>query len=175
MKEYDFTLKFGLQSSDTDPKEYIEKLGAVGCDDALIGLGQNGRIALNFTRESSSAYEAIFSALGNVKRAIPNAELVEVNPDFVGLTDIADLLGFTRQNMRKLMINAGSAFPSPVHEGKPAIWHLAKVLLWLKERKKYQIEDTLIDIAKASMQFNIAKEMNDLDPGFSKDIRSLIA
>jgi len=47
MKEYKFTLKFSLQDN---PDAYIEKLGIEGCDDALIGIGQSGRIALNFTR-----------------------------------------------------------------------------------------------------------------------------
>ncbi len=175
MKEYEFTLKFSLQNEEANPDDYIEKLGATGCDDALVGVGQNGRIALNFARESTSAYEAIVSAIADVKGAIPGVELVEATPDFVGLTDVADLLGFTRQNMRKLMINSGSTFPPPIHEGKPAIWHLAKILLWLKERRMYQIEDTLIDIARTNMQFNLAKEMNDIEPAVQKNIRSLIS
>jgi hypothetical protein len=87
MKEYEFTLKFRLIDTSSNPDAYIEKLGIEGCDDALIGIGQSGRIALNFTLESSSAYDAIFSALEDVKRAIPNARLVEATPDFVGLTE----------------------------------------------------------------------------------------
>ena len=174
MKEYEFTLKFSLKDATDDPEAYIEKLGAVGCDDALVGIGQNGRIALNFTRESSSAFDAVYSALADVKRAIPDAALVEATPDFVGLTDVANILGFTRQNLRKLMISSGAEFPTPVHEGKPAIWHLAKVLDWLKERKKYCIEDTLIEVAKANMQFNVTREMTELDPALQRDIRSLM-
>lgn len=175
MKEYEFTLKFSLQNEADNPAEYIEKLGTTGCNDALIGVGQNGRIALNFVRESTSAYEAIISAIANVKEAIPGAKLVEATPDIVGLTDVADLLGFTRQNMRKLMINSGSAFPQPFHEGRPAIWHLANILLWLKEHRNYQIEDTMIDIAITNMQFNIVKELNHIEPAVQEDIRSLIA
>jgi hypothetical protein len=34
----------------------------------------------------------------------PGAELVEASPDFVGLTDVADLVGCSRQNIRKLML-----------------------------------------------------------------------
>ncbi len=164
MKEYEFTLKFSLTERLNNPDAYIEKLGIEGCDDALIGLGQSGRIALNFTRESSSAYDAIRSALEDVKRAIPSAKLVEATPDFVGLTEIADILGLTRQKL--VMVSSSSAFPAPIHEGNPAIWHLSKVLVWLKERNKYQIKDTLIDIAKVNMQFNLAKEVHELVPAF---------
>jgi len=38
LKEYDFTLKFSLENSQTDPDSYVEALSAGGCDDALIGI-----------------------------------------------------------------------------------------------------------------------------------------
>lgn len=174
MKEYEFTLKFSLKDATGNSEVYIEKLGYEGCDDALIGIGQNGRVALNFTRASSSAFDAVYSALADVKRAIPDASLVEATPDLVGLTEVAKILGFTRQNLRKLMLSSGAEFPTPVHEGKPAIWHLAKVLVWLRERKQYRIEDTLLDVAMTNMQFNVTKEVIDLDPALHQDIRSLM-
>ena len=124
MGQYDFTLKFALAQQDADPEAFVEQLLAEGCDDALIGIGQYGRIALNFTREATSAGEAVLSALSDVQRIIPAARLVEAAPDFVGLTDIANILGFSRQNMRKLVIKSGPNFPLPVHDGKPAIWHI---------------------------------------------------
>ena len=140
MNEYEFTLKFSLQDASIDPEMYVEQLGTEGCDDALIGIGQNGRIALNFTREANSAFEAISSSITDVKRVIPDANLIEATPDFVGLTDVAEILGFSRQNMRKLMLASGTEFPIPVHEGKSSIWHLFQVLTWLRDRKRYQIE-----------------------------------
>ncbi|MDH3975432.1 MAG: DNA-binding protein [Deltaproteobacteria bacterium] len=175
MKEYEFTLKFSLKNTKENPEKHLGRLAAEGCDDAIVGIGQNGRIALSFTREASNAFDAVYSALSDVKRAIPGAALVEATPDFVGLTDVAKLLGFTRQNLRKLMIASGAEFPTPVHEGKPAIWHLAKVLDWLKKRKKYRIEDSLIEVAKATMQFNVMKETTELDPDLQKQIRPLIS
>jgi hypothetical protein len=76
-----------------------------------------GRIALNFIREAASAKEAIISTLTDVKRVIPHARLLEVTPDFVGLSDVAELLGVSRQNMRKLMVTHPLSFPAPLHEG----------------------------------------------------------
>ncbi len=175
MNHYDFTLKFSLGQSDANPDICLERLASEGCEDALVGLGINGRIALNFTRRAPSAYDAILSALSDVKTAIPDAKLVEVNPDLVGLTDIAELLGFSRQNMRKLMIKNGADFPLPVHEGKPAIWHLSKILLWLDEKRTYRIDETLLDVARVSMQCNLLRQASDLDPEISKRLRSLIA
>jgi hypothetical protein len=174
MKEYEFTLKFSLPS-DANPEEFVDKLGEQGCDDALIGIGQTGRISLNFIREATSARNALLSAIIDVKKAVPVARLIEATPDLVGLTDVAEILGFSRQNMRKIMLSSNRTFPAPVHEGKPSIWHLAKILMWLKNNQDYEIDDSLVEIAKSTMNFNIAKELQELDPELQDEIKSLIA
>jgi hypothetical protein len=165
MKEYEFRLKFSLQDASIDPEVYVEQLGVGGCDDALVGIGQNGRIALDFMRESRSAFEAISTAISDVKNVIPDARLIEASPDLVGLTDVAEILGFSRQYMRKLTLVRGAEFPAPVHEGKSSIWHLAQVLMWLKKNKTYQIENTLLEIAQTNMQVNVEKELASIKPG----------
>ena len=112
--------------------------------------------------------------MADVRKAIPGAKLVEATPDLVGLTDIADLLGCSRQNIRKLVIGNRSLFPSPVHEGSAAIWHLAKVLKWFKAKGNYVIEDKLIDVSNAAMQVNISRQMQDLEPAFHRNIKALL-
>lgn len=161
MTDYEFTLKFSLPESGADPGVYIEALAAAGCDDALIGIGQRARIALDFTRTAKSAYAAISTALRDVRKAIPQAELIEATPDFVGLTDVADIAGFSRQNMRKLMLSNISTFPVAVHDGRPALWHLASILTWLGERER-PVDVVLLDVAKTNMTLNIAKETRKL-------------
>ncbi len=155
--EYEFTLKFRLDPADTNHDEIVERLGAAGCTDALVGVGIAGHLGLAFVREAVSAEDAILSAINDVKMAIPRAKLVEVGPDFVGLTDVADLVGVTRQNMRKFMVTHPAAFPSPVHSGNTSIWHLALVLQFLGERD-YKLAQTLVDVAEAAMRVNLTKE-----------------
>lgn len=121
--EYCFTLRFSLPEGHAPADEMMEVLAAAGCDDALIGLGMPGRIALEFTRESGSATEALAEAEAAVLNAIPGATLVEAAPDFVGLTDVAELIGMSRQNMRKLMLSHRPPFPLPVHDGKKQAEH----------------------------------------------------
>ena len=164
MHEYEFTLKFKFSDVSVNPENYIEDLAQAGCDDALIGIGQKGRIALNFNREADSALNALCSAIEQVKSVIPKAQLIEATPDLVGLADIAEVMGYSRQNMRQLMLNNQASFPLPVHEGSSAIWHLASVLDWLKESKSYAIDDSLRDLARATMQLNLSKEALKLDP-----------
>lgn len=170
MTEYDFLLKFNLPDHETDPESFIDALYEAGCDDATIGIGQNGRVALNFTREAASAFSAVSSAIADVKKAIPEASLIEATPDLVGLTDIAEIVGCSRQNIRKIVIGHKSVFPPPIHEGNSTIWHLAKVLQWFKAKGSYKIEDNLIEISSANMQVNIARQMQDLDPAFRRTL-----
>ncbi len=126
MTAYEFGLTFAIPE-ETDLDALIERLGDAGCDDATVGVGRRGRVALSFTREAGSAAEAVFSAIGAVRRAISGARLVEASPDLIGLTDVAALLGVTRQNARKLLLGCATPAPPPVHEGRPTLWRLAKV------------------------------------------------
>ena len=173
--EYEFTLKYRLAAAGSDADELVERLGAAGCDDALLGIGQPGRIALDFSREARSAKAAVVSAMKAVKKAIPTARLVEVCPDSVGLTDIAELVGVSRQNMRQLSLVHAKNFPAPFHSGNVELWHLAHVLEWLKARGTYRIEQPLLDVALVAMQINLVKESNLIQGEIRREVRNLVA
>ncbi len=156
--EYAFTLRYRLGDEERDIDGLIGRLADAGCDDALVGIGQAGRLGLEFTRKSPDARRAILSALADVHRAAPLIRLIEVAPDFVGLTDVAEIVGISRQAMRKLMLAHPTSFPIPVHEGSASIWHLADVLTWLKSRGHYKLDRGTIEVAKAALAINVAKE-----------------
>lgn len=156
--EYTFTLKYQLADDSGDQHALVERLGEEGCDDALVGIGMPGRMALEFTREAADAGEAIRSALADVQRAVPSARLIEVTPDLVGLTDVAEIVGMSRQNMRKLMLAYPGSFPAPVHESSASIWHLADVLTWLQAKGGYAIPLDVLEVARVAWQVNLVKE-----------------
>lgn len=162
MMEYEFNLKFKLAPEDTDHDQVMQRLVEVDCTDALVGLGVAGHLGLEFIREAESAEAAVLSAIDDVKKAFPTAQLVEAGPDFVGLTDVADLVGVSRQNMRKLMVNNPAVFPSPVHGGSSSIWHLAQVLQFMHERQ-YEFAESMFEVARTAMHVNITKEKALLD------------
>lgn len=172
--EYIFTLKYRFAEHDDDPDVLVERLGEAGCDDALIGIGQPGRLALEFTREADSAEAAVRSALADVKRAIPSARLIEAAPDFVGLTDVAETVGVSRQNMRKLMLAHPGSFPAPVHEGSASIWHLAEVLAWLEAKGGYPLERGVLEVSKVALQVNLAKEARRLPTKAARELNALV-
>ena len=163
VKTYEFDLKFRLPTSSQNPADFVERLAGTGCTDALVGIGRTGRIAFRFTRNASGSLEAVLSAINDIKQAIPEAVLIEAAPDLVGLSDIADILGYSRQNMRKLMMNNLATFPTPIHEGKTMLWHLFSILDWIRKTNRYEVDELLIDIANTNMQLNIAKEAVHLD------------
>lgn len=175
MPEYEFTLKFKLQDYQTDPDIYVEQLYKSNCDDAVIGTGKKGYIGLNFIREASSAYEAVSSAIKDIKEAIPKAIFVEAAPDLVGVTDIANLLGCTRQNIQKLITKNSSTCPPAIYGGAQSIWHLAELLEWLIDSKSYSISESLVEVAKVTRSFNIAKQFAMLDPNLQKSCRFLVS
>ena len=177
MKTYEFTLKFSFPDEDhvDGMDELVERLGEAGCDDALVGIGKIGRLALDFSREAESAFEAVSSAIADVKTAIPEAKVTEAIPDLVGLTDVADIVGCSRQNMRKLMIKGGSNFPAPIYQGKSSLWHLFNVLSWLVDSRSYDVEEQLIDVSRMNMHLNLARELHDVDESLNKEVYRLVS
>ena len=167
MNEYDFTLTFTIPNPE-ERDRYVEKLYEANCDDALIGIGKTGSIALNFIREKETAYQAIYSAIHDVREIIPEAIFLQAEPDLVGMSDLADLIGCTRQNIRKLLTNDSSS-PSPCYSYAFSLWHLADILFWLQESKSYAIDQSLLEVSEVNMKLNISVHQLKTDKNTSTD------
>jgi len=143
----------------------LDALYDAGCDDAVVGVGQYGMIGLDFTRAAASAEDAIRSAVDNVRTAIPGAILVQAGPDLVGLTEMAVIFGFSRQNMRKYATGQSGgpkAFPVPAVLGDPSLWHLAEIVAWLKLNTNIVTSDCVLDVSKAAARMNFEVEKKRL-------------
>lgn len=173
--EFIFTLKYRLPVGTETLPAIEEALVNNHCDDALAGVGQPGRLALEFSRKAESARHAIHSALADVKRALPASVLIEATPDLVGLSDVADIARVSRQYMRKLMLANPDSFPSPVHEGSTSVWHLADLLNWLAIRGVYAAPPELRETARATQEVNQAKAAYRLPTSLVRNLEPLIA
>ncbi|UPG92442.1 helix-turn-helix transcriptional regulator [Luteibacter aegosomatissinici] len=158
MKEYTFNLAYHLDPSDSDHDVIEGRFDAAGLHDFLLGIGRPGQVGLIVSRKALSADAALSSIMADAQRMLGNARLIEVGPDFSGLTDIADHVGVSRQNMRKLMLTNVRTFPLPVHGGNASVWHTAEILTWLREHAGYEIGDEEIAAAFAAWRVNAGTE-----------------
>ncbi len=167
MSDYEFTLTFSLSDAESDTEQYLDALFEAGCDDALIGIGQTGSIALDFVREAESATTAVESAIENVKAAIPDAELIEVKPDLVGLSDVAKILDCSRQNVRKYM-KTYIDFPKPVHTGIASLWHLSDLATFYK----FDVPQSIVELSKTTFKVNLDIQQHHYKKMIEKDEHS---
>jgi hypothetical protein len=143
----------------------------------VIGVGRKGKIALQFVRSAESANAAIVSAIVDVRKTIPDAKLMEASPDFVGISELAAILDCTRQNVRVLIERALDA-PPAVHEGAAALWHLADLLVWLKDSKAYPIAPELLEIAQTTRLINSVRNfeaLQKIDPSQRDSLVLMVA
>jgi hypothetical protein len=173
--EYEFTLRFAVPTSDAEADDLVDALYEHGCDDALVGIGRPGRIGLDFTRAGESAHEAVLSAIADVRNAIPGAVLLEASPDLVGIGEVAAMFGCSRQNVRKLILSCPSTAPAPAHDGTSSLWHLGPLLSWLVREKRYKVSPSVLDLADATMQVNLALGSLRADPDTERELRILFA
>ncbi len=159
MTKYDFILTFRLPAPNAAPDNYLDALFEAGCDDASVGTGKMGMVGLEFSRRAVSAEDALRSAISNIQTAIPGAVLVEAGPDLVNLTDVAEIVGCTRQNMRKYAAGevraVSEGFPEPVFTGSPSLWHLAEIAAWLDRHAGMRPKAEVIEVAKATARVNL--------------------
>jgi len=137
-------------------------------------VAQPGRIALDFTREGASAQAAITSALADVRKAIPDAKLIEVSPDLVGLTDVAELVGVTRQNMRQADAVARRGLSDAGARRQRSPVGTSACAAMAEGKGTYDIEQSVLDVAHAAMQINLAKQIEQLAPRARKQVRALL-
>jgi predicted DNA-binding transcriptional regulator AlpA len=172
--EYEFILKYALADEHANAEQYLDALFEAGCDDATIGTGKTGAIALEFMREAASADDAVLSAIADVKKAIPDAELIEVSPDLVTPTEIATVIGCSRQNIQKIIANPKKRFPNPIHlSSAGGIWHLEPVLRWFME-DGISINKSLLEIAEISMTANLIHQSQKVNPNIQLKFLNVI-
>ena len=172
MKEYNFTLIFQLAKPDANSEIYIEALYEAGCDDALIGTGKLGYLSVNFIRESNSAFEAISSAINNIKSVLTDAELIHVSPDLVGVKELTNIFQCSRQNIQKFVNKP--TFPNPVYKGSQNIWHLKNVLSWFATQG-HEINQELLEVTELAMSINLRIENQTTQPETSLKAKSLVS
>jgi predicted DNA-binding transcriptional regulator AlpA len=97
---------------------------------------QHGVRRLAVPSDGATVMEAIRNLLHLITEAAPGLRLVRLDPDLVGVPDIAERTGHTRQNVQQWVNgerNGDRPFPPPEGSaGRSLVWRWAEVNAWLR-------------------------------------------
>lgn len=172
MNYYNFSLIFDFDQ-EIDPEIYLDSLYEAGCGDAIVGIAEKGSITLDFIRQSNSAYQAVYSAIQQVKSVIPSAILIQVAPDLVDVLELSEIFECTKQNIQKY-VNQDN-FPKPFFKGYQTIWHLDEVLEWFKLKNQEKVDVKLLEIAQLTRNINLTLETKKANDKILKQAQELVA
>ena len=167
-----------LQGLDVSSDEHIEALYEAGCDDATFGSRDGTPYAI-FDRETDSFSDALHSAIHDVLQALPQAQIVRIEPDdLVTMATIAKRCARTRESIRLLANDerGPGGFPPPVAyvDGKTRLWHWPDVARWLNEHGKarLKIDSEAADLVAA---MNAAFDLRDHSGRLRASDRALVS
>jgi len=103
VRSFEFELVFSLpRDAAVDELDLINSIYEAGFEDAVVGTGSEGLVAVSLDEQAASAELAILRSVARLRKALPvGTELREVRPDLVSLGDIAARLRVARQALQK--------------------------------------------------------------------------
>lgn len=133
--EFGFTLV--LDGINELTEESIEAFGEAGCDDSTPSL-RSGRVYLTFARFAPSMYDAVVSAIRDVRASGIGADVLRVDScNLVTQAEIARKLGHSRQYVHQLItgVRGPGTFPGPACElgENTPLYYWCEVAYWLWE------------------------------------------
>lgn len=132
MTEYEFTFVVeGVSvASDLDVGVVFDEFDGLLC-------AQHGRQLLVVGAEGRTAPDAAQRLTARLRGALPHIRLVRLDPDLVGVSDIAERVGRSRQNVLQWVKGERRAKPPfPLSEGsvgRSPAWRWGEVNAWLAE------------------------------------------
>ncbi|MCD0483245.1 hypothetical protein LO771_12715 [Streptacidiphilus sp. ASG 303] len=96
-----------------------------------------GRCLLTVSAEAGTALEAAHALVTGLRRALPGLRVLRLDPELVGVSDIAERCGRSRQNVAQWVggerrAAAEAPFPEPEGTaGHSLVWRWAEVNAWL--------------------------------------------
>jgi predicted DNA-binding transcriptional regulator AlpA len=151
--EYEFVFVVDGVSTDDDKAVSI----IIDSVDGLLSWNR-GLHRLTVSGEGADAMDALQRLLHRLSPTLPGLRILRLDPDLVGVSDIAERTGHSRQNVQQWVAgerNADRAFPPPEGTaGRSLVWRWADINDWLKPLgfddqtiRPTREESVLIDLA----------------------------
>ncbi len=149
MENYEFDLVFSLPDGiEQDNFELADRVYEAGFDDAVVGSGTPGLLAVSLECEGEDAETVILESARQILRQLPTGSFLrDVRPDLVSLPDVAGRLRINRQSLQK------RPMPQPVTHGLYRVTEIFDVLSLQLENKP----SVRFDINSAKPWFAAAK------------------
>lgn len=129
--EYEFLLVINGVSVDDD--RVVADI--VGIFDGVLSWNR-GVQRLAVSSDGTDAMDALQGFLRKIATAVPALRILRLDPDLVGVSDIAERTGHSRQNVQQWVSgerNADRPFPPPEGTaGRSLVWRWADVNDWLR-------------------------------------------
>ena len=130
-REYEFVLVVAGVSIDDD--EAVATL--VDAFDGVLSWNR-GLYRLAVSDTGRDGYEAASRLVTRLAAALPGLRVVRLDPELVGISDIAQRIGHSRQNVQQWVNgerNNSRPFPAPEGcAGRSLVWRWADVNEWLR-------------------------------------------
>ncbi|MDP9848680.1 helix-turn-helix transcriptional regulator [Streptosporangium lutulentum] len=133
--EYEF--RFVVTGASVDDVGIVDLL----CRDLDAMLFRGGGVdLLDIAMNGENVLEAAMAAARTVVELVPSMRLLHLHRDLVGIPEIAERVGVTRQNVHQWVNgerrNDASPFPSPEGTaGRASVWLWVEVNNWLKQHR----------------------------------------
>ena len=143
-----FMVTFHIPGATEDGDHSVRAYEDPGLQDLLLGLpeGNDGLFEADFERPAPTFADAVLSALKDVLRVFPEAELVRVDPDeLTTISGIAERMGRSHESIRLLVQGrrGPGGFPKTASAAgaKPQVWRWHEVVDWFEQKMDVKIPD----------------------------------
>lgn len=164
MEKFEFDLVFSLpDGGEKDAFDLADRVYEAGFEDAVIGTGMPGLLAVSLECEGVDAETVITETARQILHHLPKgAFLRDVRPDLVSLADVAGRLSIQRQSLQK------RPMPKPVTHGLYRVTEIFDVLTQQLDNKpsvRFDIERAKPWFAagKGAQRVNARLALGDID------------
>jgi hypothetical protein len=144
-----FTIRFHIAGATEAGDHSVRAYEDSGLQDQGLSLpiDDDGIFEAEFDRTAVTFSEAVLSALADLQRVFPEADLVRVKPDdLVTISGIAERVGRSHESIRLLIDGkrGPGGFPQRAGTlgGKTQVWRWHEVVDWFEEKMNRPVPDS---------------------------------
>lgn len=139
---------FRIPGATEDGDHAARAYGDPGLQDLLLGIPEDGdeTFEADFERPASTFADAVLSAIKDLQRVFPEAELIQVEPDaLTTISGIAKCLGRSHESIRLLIQGkrGPGGFPKTASapDAKPQVWRWHEVVDWFEREMDVRVPE----------------------------------